>query len=66
MPGSDTENQLEVIVAVLGKPTAKYIKKYSAGGRLAEVFAAIPGTETSGSFNKLFKDCDQNAVDLLR
>jgi len=40
---------------VLGKPPAKYIKKYSAGGRLAEVFAAIPGTETSGSFNKMFK-----------
>lgn len=66
LPGSDTENQLEVIVAVLGKPSTKYIKKYSAGGRLAEVFAGIPGSESSGSFNKLFKDCDANAVDLLR
>lgn len=61
LPGSDTENQLEVIVAVLGKPSSKYIKKYSAGGRLAEVFAAIPGSETSGSFNKLFKEFDPNA-----
>lgn len=61
LPGSDTENQLEVIVAVLGKPPAKYIKKYSAGGRLAEVFASIPGTETSGSFNKMFKEFDPNA-----
>jgi len=66
LPGSDTENQLEVIVAVLGKPSSKYIKKYSAGGWLAEVFAAIPGTESSGSFNKLFKDFDPNAQDLLR
>jgi len=48
-------------VAVLGKPSSKYIKKYSAGGRLAEVFAAIPGTESSGSFSKLFKDFDPNA-----
>ena len=66
LPGSDTENQLEVIVAVLGKPPAKYIKKYSAGGRLAEVFASIPGTETSGSFNMMFKEFDPNAQDLLK
>ncbi len=65
LPGSDTENQLELVVGALGKPSQEYIQKYS-GGRLEEVFGAIPGSEDSGSFNEMFKDCDPNATDLLR
>ena len=37
LPGSDTENQLEITVGLLGKPPADYIKKYSTG-RLEELF----------------------------
>jgi len=51
-------------VNCIGKPSSKYITKYS-GGRLAEVFAAIPGTESSGNFSELFTEKDPNAVDLL-
>ena len=65
LPGSDTENQLELVVNCLGKPTKAYITKYS-GGRLQEVFNAIPGTEETGNFEELFAGQDENAVDLLR
>ena len=54
-----------MIVEQIGKPSTAYINKYSAG-RLEEVFAAIPGTETSGSFNTTFADCNQDGVDLLK
>ena len=65
LPGSDTENQLELVVNCIGKPDSKYITKYS-GGRLAEVFAAIPGSESSGNFDELFAGKDTDAVDLLK
>lgn len=64
MPGSDTENQLELVVGIIGKPDKDYITKYS-GGRLAEVFAGIPGSD-KGNFKQLFKGQDENAVDLLK
>ena len=51
-------------MGVIGKPDKEYITKYS-GGRLAEVFASIPGGD-SGSFDSLFSGCNENAIDLLK
>jgi serine/threonine protein kinase len=65
LPGTDTENQLDLVVAMIGKPPQSYITKYS-GGKLAEVFSAIPGSENSGNFDETFSGMDTNAVDLLK
>uniref|UniRef100_A0A7S3NG81 Protein kinase domain-containing protein n=1 Tax=Euplotes harpa TaxID=151035 RepID=A0A7S3NG81_9SPIT len=42
LPGQDSENQLELIVELLGMPDKKFIANYS-GGRLTEVFKNLSG-----------------------
>jgi serine/threonine protein kinase len=67
LPGQDSENQLELIVALLGMPEQKFIDNYS-GGRLAEVFKSIrTGVKDKGEFKNLFSKVEEkNAISLLK
>lgn len=67
LPGQDSENQLELIVRLLGLPDKKFITHYS-GGRLNEVFKNLPSeTKEKGEFSNVFSSIDdKNALSLLK
>lgn len=67
IPGQDSENQLELIVGLLGMPDKKFIANYS-GGRLTEVFKNLSvETKEKGEFANVFKDIEEkDALSLLK
>jgi len=67
LPGQDSENQLELIVGLLGLPDKKFIAHFS-GGRLSEVFKNL-STERKekGEFSNIFSTVDEReALSLLK
>ena len=68
LPGQDSENQLELIVGLLGLPDTKFIANYS-GGRLSEVFKNLKLIgKDKGEFSKVFADLaeEKEAISLLK
>lgn len=67
LPGQDSENQLELIVGLLGLPDKKFISAYS-GGRLTEVFKNIPSdVKEKGEFSNVFSTVEEkDALSLLK
>lgn len=67
LPGTDTENQLELIIEMIGVPERKTIEKFW-GGDVPEFFSkTTPSTdEETKEFTKRFKDIDETALDLLK
>jgi serine/threonine protein kinase len=67
LPGQDSENQLELIVGLLGMPDKKFIAGYS-GGRLSEVFKNLAvGTKDKGEFAEVFSTVEEKeAMSLLK
>jgi serine/threonine protein kinase len=68
LPGQDSENQLELIVGLLGLPDKKFIASYS-GGRLTEVFKNLKLIgKDKGEFEKVFADLaeEKEAISLLK
>ena len=67
LPGQDSENQLELIVGLLGLPDKKFIANYS-GGRLTEVFKnlSLEGKD-KGEFSSVFSSVEEKeALSLLK
>lgn len=67
LPGQDSENQLELIVGLLGLPDKKFIANYS-DGRLTEVFKnlSLEG-KGKGEFSNVFKTVEEKeALSLLK
>jgi len=67
LPGTDTENQLELIIEMIGVPERKTIEKFW-GGDVPEFFSKTPPStsEETKEFTKRFKDVDETALDLLK
>lgn len=67
LPGQDSENQLELIVGLLGLPDKKFIANYS-GGRLTEVFKNLSlETKEKGEFSQVFTTVEEkDAISLLK
>jgi serine/threonine protein kinase len=67
LPGQDSENQLELIVGLLGLPDKKFIANYS-GGRLTEVFKNLSfDTKEKGEFSSVFSTVEEkDALSLLK
>lgn len=67
LPGQDSENQLELIIGLLGMPDKKFISNFS-GGRLAEVFKNIStDVKENGEFSTVFGSVEEKeALSLLK
>jgi serine/threonine protein kinase len=67
LPGQDSENQLELIVELLGMPDKKFISNFS-GGRLTEVFKNLSSDKNEkGEFKNIFGSVEEKeAVSLLK
>lgn len=67
LPGQDSENQLELIVSLLGMPDKKFISNYS-GGRLIEVFKNLSlESGEKGEFGTVFGGVEEKAaISLLK
>lgn len=67
LPGSDSENQLELIIDMIGVPDKATIEKFW-GDKTPEFLKSShkPGTEDTKEFRKRFKDTDPIALDLLK
>lgn len=67
LPGTDTENQLELIIEMIGVPETKTIEKF-CGGDVPDFLkkAAQSPEEETKEFSKRFKDVDETALDLLK
>lgn len=67
LPGQDSENQLELIIGLLGMPDKKFISNYS-GGRLSEVFKNLSlDTKGKGQFSTIFSTVEEkDAISLLK
>jgi len=67
LPGTDTENQLELIIEMIGIPEKKTIEKF-CGGEVPEFFSNATSSKDyqTKEFLKRFKDVDETAMDLLK
>jgi len=67
LPGTDTENQLELIIQMIGAPDNSTIEKFW-GGDIPQFLKGISSNpdEDTDEFNSRFKDIDETALDLLR
>ena len=67
LPGTDSENQLELIIDMIGMPSKSTIEKF-CGDKTPE-FLKKESSESQGDtpeFEKRFKDVDETALDLLK
>jgi len=67
LPGTDTENQLMLIIEMIGIPSREICEKFW-GGKTPEFLQGetCPSGEETDEFRKRFKDVDETALDLLK
>lgn len=63
-PGKSTLNQIELILDLLGRPTAEEIESMGAPSDYA-ILNSLPGKQKY-SFSKFFKGASKDALDFLR
>lgn len=65
MPGSDSENQLKLIIKMIGVPDKQTINKY-CGGKTPEFFQKSQEKGDTSKFKKRFEGIDHTAMELLK
>ena len=67
LPGTDTENQLELIIEMMGVPSKTTIEKF-CGGKTPDFLQNLSSKkeEETDEFKTRFKDVDSTAMDLLK
>jgi len=67
LPGTDTENQLELIIEMIGVPNKHTIEKF-CGGKVPEFIknASLNKNYDTDEFKERFKGIDDTAMDLLK